>query len=205
MAAYKDKERNSWYCKFYYETWDGCKRQTTKRGFATKKAAVEWENEFKASVKAEMTMTMASFVDVYFKDKKGELKERSLKNKRYMIDVHILPYFGERKVKDITASDIIQWQNTIREKGFEPTYERMIQNPVKPVLLFPGEGILGVDIQEHPGNTDGLGQHHFQGNILPEGIQLPLVVEQIPHRGGVIHVSVVDTETAGGGDKILGC
>ena len=145
MSAYKDKERGSWYCKFYYETWDGCKRQTTKRGFATKKAAVEWENEFKASVKAEMTMTMASFVNVYFKDKKGELKERSLKNKRYMIDVHILPYFGERKVKDITASDIIQWQNTIREKGFEPTYERMIQNQMT-ALFTHAYNIYGLSV-----------------------------------------------------------
>ena len=99
MPAYKDKERNTWYCKFYYETWDGQKKHTTKRGFQTKKAAIEWENEFKASVKAEMTMTVASFVKIYFNDKKGELKERSIRNKEYMMNVHIIPYFGERKMK----------------------------------------------------------------------------------------------------------
>ncbi|MSS62788.1 site-specific integrase [Velocimicrobium porci] len=128
MPAYKDKERNTWYCKFYYETWDGQKKHTTKRGFQTKKAAIEWENEFKASVKAEMTMTVASFVKIYFNDKKGELKERSIRNKEYMMNVHIIPYFGERKMNEITPSDIIQWQNVIREKNYSETYLRMIQN-----------------------------------------------------------------------------
>lgn len=145
MSAYKDKERNSWYCKFYYETWDGCKRQTTKRGFPTKKAALEWEHEFKASAKAEMTMTMESFVKVYFNDKKGELKERSLKSKRYMIEAHIIPYFGDRKVKDITASDIIQWQNIMREKGFAQTYLRMIQNQMT-ALFTHAYNIYGLSV-----------------------------------------------------------
>ena len=130
MPAYKDKERNTWCCKFYYETWDGQRKHTTKRGFKTKKAATEWENEFKASVKAEMTMTLATFTKVYFNDKKGELKERSVRNKKYMIEAHVLPYFGERKMNEITPSDIIQWQNMMREKQYSETYLRMIQNQI---------------------------------------------------------------------------
>lgn len=130
MPVYKDKVRNTWYCMFYYETWDGTKKHTTKRGFKTKKAAQEWEKEFIASAKAEMTMTLGSFVKIYFNDKKGELKERSIKNKKYMIDSHVLPYFGEKKMCEITPSDIIQWQNTIREKGYSQTYLRMIQNQI---------------------------------------------------------------------------
>ena len=38
---------------------------------------------------------------MYFEDKKGELKERSQKNKRHMIEKHILPYFGEKKINFI--------------------------------------------------------------------------------------------------------
>lgn len=75
-----------------------------------------------------MTMTVASFVKIYFNDKKGELKERSIRNKEYMMNVHIIPYFGERKMNEITPSDIIQWQNVIREKNYSETYLRMIQN-----------------------------------------------------------------------------
>ena len=65
---------------------------------------------------------------MYFEDKKGELKDRSLKNKRHMIEKHILPYFGEKKINEIKTTDIIKWQNLIREKDYAETYQRMLQN-----------------------------------------------------------------------------
>lgn len=44
MSVYKDEKRNSWYVKFRYVDYYGVKKQTTKRGFATKREASEWEN-----------------------------------------------------------------------------------------------------------------------------------------------------------------
>ena len=128
MPAYKDEKTNTWYCKFYHSTWDGKRKQTTKRGFSTKKAAQQWEHEQKAAGKADMSVTLETFVNMYFEDKKGELKERSIKNKQYMINSQIIPYFGKKKMNEITAPEIIQWQNLMREKGFAPTYLRMLQN-----------------------------------------------------------------------------
>ena len=46
MSAYKDKKTNKWYVFFYYEDWQGNKKGKTKRGFNTKKKALEWEREF---------------------------------------------------------------------------------------------------------------------------------------------------------------
>lgn len=46
--------------------------------------------------------------------------------KRHMIDVHILPYFKERKVAEITPLDIKKWQNEIKKKGFSDTYLKTI-------------------------------------------------------------------------------
>lgn len=77
-----------------------------------------------------MDMTMGAFIEIYFRDKSGELKERSVKNKRYMIEAHVLPYFENKPMNSITPSDIIQWQNEIRAKGFSQTYLRMIQNQI---------------------------------------------------------------------------
>ena len=45
-----------------------------------------------------------------------------------MMNKHIVPYFGTRKMNEITPAEIIQWQNTIQEKGYSKTYERMTQN-----------------------------------------------------------------------------
>ena len=83
----------------------------------------------------------------FFADATGrnELKERSLKSKRYMIEAHIIPYFGDRKVKDITASDIIQWQNIMREKGFAQTCLRMIQNQMT-ALFTHAYNIYGLSV-----------------------------------------------------------
>ena len=73
-------------------------------------------------------MEMNSFIQVYFEDKKNELKENSIRNKQHMMNKHIVPYFGTRKMNEITPAEIIQWQNAIQEKGYSKTYERMIQN-----------------------------------------------------------------------------
>ena len=130
MPAYKDEQRGTWYCLFYYEDWQGNKKKKQKRGSKTKKEALEWENNYKMSANANMDMTLGSFVEIYFRDKAGELKERSVKNKRYMIRTHILPYFENKPMNSITPADIIQWQNTIKAKGFVPTYLKMIQNQI---------------------------------------------------------------------------
>ena len=101
-----------------------------KRGFKTKRDALNYENEFRASVAVEPDMQMDKFIDIYFSDKRNELKESSMRNKRHMMNKHILPYFGPRKLNEITPADIIQWQKIIQEENLSKTYERMIQNQI---------------------------------------------------------------------------
>lgn len=128
MSAYKDKTQGTWYVSFRYIDWTGKKIQKLKRGFKTKKEALNYEKEFIRKTAADMKMEMNSFIQVYFEDKKNELKENSIRNKQHMLNKHIVPYFGTRKMNEITPAEIIQWQNTIQEKGYSKTYERMIQN-----------------------------------------------------------------------------
>lgn len=47
MSAYNDIERGTWYCRFRYTDYTGEKHETTKRGFKTKKAALQYEAELK--------------------------------------------------------------------------------------------------------------------------------------------------------------
>ena len=128
MSAYKDKTQGTWYVSFRYIDWTGKKTQKLKRGFKTKKEALNYEKEFIRKTAADMKMEMGSFIEVYFEDKRKELKENSIRNKQHMMNKHIVPYFGTRKMNEITPADVIQWQNTIQEKGYSKTYERMIQN-----------------------------------------------------------------------------
>lgn len=114
----------------YYEKRDESKKRKKKSGSKTRREALAWDNFFQLSVKADMNMTMGAFVEVYFRDKEGELKERSIKNKRYMIESHILPYFQDKKMNEITLAHIIQWQQAMRQKGYAQTYLRMMQNQI---------------------------------------------------------------------------
>lgn len=106
MPAYKDETNNTWYCQFYYTDWKGNKKKKLKRGFQTKKQAKVWEVEFQKGASADMDMTFASFTEIYFQDKSMELKERTIKSKRYIVNTHLLPYFANRKMNEITPSTL---------------------------------------------------------------------------------------------------
>ena len=135
MPAYKDNESGKWNVQFYYVDWTGKRKKKHKRGFATKKEAQTYESEFIRKASANMDMKMKSFVEIYFSDKSGELKERSIRNKRYMINSHILPYFGEKAMNEITPSDIINWQNEMRDNfEYSQSYLRMLQNQVTAIF-----------------------------------------------------------------------
>ena len=128
MGVYKDDKTESWFCKFYFKDWQGDRHQTTKRGFKTKRDALRWQADFIAKENRSMHISFEAYVKIYFEDKKNKLKERTVYNKKYMIDKHILPYFKNKKVDEVTSSDIIQWQNAMEEKGYSQTYLRMVQN-----------------------------------------------------------------------------
>lgn len=134
MSVYKDEERNTWYVILRYQNWTGERKQKKKRGFLTKKEAVVWEREFLQKQYANMDMVFKAFVDVYFNDMSSRLKERSIKNKKYMIDAKVVPFFGNKAMNSIKPADIIQWQNKMLEQGYSATYLRMLQNQVSTIF-----------------------------------------------------------------------
>lgn len=107
MPVYKDKERGTYYVSCYTSSH----RRKTKRGFKTKKAAMEWESEFIRSGSNDLSMTFASFVGVYRNDMLHKIREHTWQTKNAIIDSVILPYFGDMPVSSIKATDIMKWQN----------------------------------------------------------------------------------------------
>ena len=112
------------------------KNKKNKRGFRTKKEAQQYEAEYIRVAKADMDMKLSLFVDIYLQDKEVELKKRTLRNKRYMIDTHVIPFLGDKKMNEITPADIIAWQKEIKEKNdFSESYLRMLQNQVTAIFI----------------------------------------------------------------------
>ena len=45
MAVYKDEKSGTWRVIYRYTDWTGEQKQTSKRGFTTKREAQAWERE----------------------------------------------------------------------------------------------------------------------------------------------------------------
>ena len=130
MAVYKDGDK--WRVIYRYTNYKGERKQTQKRGFATKREAVAWEREVMLKSESKLDMTFASFFEIYEEDKKKRVKENTWESKSHVIRTKILPYFGERKIAEIEPKDVIAWQNELLaykgENGevYSPTYLKTI-------------------------------------------------------------------------------
>ena len=140
MGAFKNKKNGTWYVQFRYTDWKGERQQKLKRGFATKREAQEWERQFLMSKRADINMTFEQFAKLYERDIKPKLKLNTWITKESIIQKKILPYFGKRKLSEITARDIICWQNEIRElkdwhgKPLSATYLKTVHNQLSAIF-----------------------------------------------------------------------
>ena len=130
MAVYKDGDK--WRVIYRFTNWKGERKQTQKRGFATKREAQAWEREILLKNESKLDMTFASFFAIYEADKKKRVKENTWESKSHVIRTKIIPYFGDRKIAEIEPKDVIAWQNEMLgykgENGevYSPTYLKTI-------------------------------------------------------------------------------
>ena len=140
MPAYKDETRNNWYCAFYFEDWNGERKKKMKRGFETKKAAQDWERQFLLQRAADTDMRFDKFVEQYIADRKDRLRENTWLTKEHIINTKILPYFKDRKLREIQARDVIAWQNELmsakddRGKPYSSTYLKTVHNQLSAIF-----------------------------------------------------------------------
>ena len=140
MAVIKNTKTNTWEVRTYYKDWTGERKQKTKRGFAKKSEAQEWERAFKLKCEQNLDMKFEDFVDLYLNDIELRLKRNSFLTKEHIIRTKILPYFNKKKLQEIRPSDIVQWQNEImkmtKDNGepFSPVYLKTIHNQMSAIL-----------------------------------------------------------------------
>lgn len=139
MAAIKDKN-GTWFTSFRFTDWRGERKQKVKRGFQTKREALEWERDFLQQKTADLTMPFESFVKIYTKDMKERLKRNTWQTKESIIEHKILPYFNNKKISEIKPSDVIAWQNEMiafrdkSGKAFSPIYLKTLHNQLSAIF-----------------------------------------------------------------------
>ena len=140
MPAYMNGKTGAWYVQCYYSDIDGNRKHKVKRGFATKGEALAWETEFLACADGSMSMPFEAFVKRYSEDVRPRLKLNTWLTKESIIKKKILPYFAKRKLSEITAKDIICWQNEVREmtdchgKPLSKTYLKTVHNQLSAIF-----------------------------------------------------------------------
>lgn len=130
MPAYKDNKKGTWYAKFRYTDWQGNRKETTKRGFPTKKAAKEYEEEYKRKAQGTADMTLASLYEIYIADKKQRVKQSTVDSVANTLQTHILPMLGNLPLPSITPAVIRKWQNKLAN-----TASRRDKRALKPSTL----------------------------------------------------------------------
>ena len=134
MPAYKDSKTGTWFVKFYCKDWTGENKQIKKRGFATKREALDYERNYKIRQENNLDMTFGELWKLYTEDVKNYVKLNTWLTKEHIVDTKILPYFKNLKMNEITPGDVRKWQNEMvafrneNGKSYSQTYKKIMHN-----------------------------------------------------------------------------
>ena len=138
MPACKDEKTGKWFTKFYYTNWQGIKQQKWKRGFATKKEALAFERDFLEKQSANPDMTFQNLYEIYMEDMAARLKQSTLLTKKTVLQTHILPFFGNKPINEIKASDVRRWQAKLMSSpnNYSQTYLKKINTELNSIINY---------------------------------------------------------------------
>ena len=152
MAAYKDEARGTWYVSFHYNDWTGKNRRKLKRGFRTRKEALEYEQKFRLQQATNLDMKFSDFYKLYEDDVKPKLKLNTWRTKEVIFEKKLIPYFKDKKMNEISPADIIKWQNEMIKyrndgKPYKPTYLKKMQSELSAIF---NHAVRFYNLRENP-------------------------------------------------------
>lgn len=153
MAAYKDEARGTWYVSFHYNDWTGKNKRKLKRGFRTRKEALEYEQKFLLQQATNLDMRFEDFYKLYEEDLKPKLKLNTWRTKDVIFQKKLIPYFKDKKMNEISPADIIKWQNEVikkrqaDDKPYKPTYLKTMQSELSAIF---NHAVRFYNLRENP-------------------------------------------------------
>lgn len=147
MPAYFDEKTKTYYVKFYYENWQGQRKQKMKRGFKLQREAKDWERKFLEQFAKNPTITFQTLYEKYKEYITLRIRESTAASRFNMIDNHILPYFKDRIIADIGPAEVAAWQNSMLEKKLSDTYLNQANIYLKAMFSY---AVDYVDLPKNP-------------------------------------------------------
>lgn len=161
MPAYKDSKRGTWYVKFRYTDWQGARKETTKRGFATKREAKNFEEEFKRKLSGTSDMNFESLYEIYLDDRKKNTKHSTVLSIDTTVRNHILEPLKNLPLSDITPNVIRKWQNDMAAKDLADSTLKQINRRLSAILNF---GVKYYGMGGNPMKVTGT-QGHYEKRV----------------------------------------
>ncbi len=103
-----------------------------KCGYVTGHTKAECEDKYIRKSMAlrtggdETTITVQQLYETYITASKTRLKASSIESMSYALRLHVLPYFGEKKIKNVTLRDVEIWKARMDDLGFKYKYKAKI-------------------------------------------------------------------------------
>lgn len=144
MPAYKYTKGNktAWYANFYYKDWTGQRHHICKRGFATRREALQYEKDYIDREKNTTNITFGNLVENYMEDMGSRLKPTTMQQKKHIVELKILPYFKDIKIAEITPVMVRKWQSELLNykdengKGYAQTYLKSIHEQLSAIMNY---------------------------------------------------------------------
>ena len=127
MSVTKDGDTGRWMSQIRVTDWTGKTIHKKKRGFATKKEALQWERDFISQSSGSLGMKFGDFIELYLKDIEQRLKPTTVASKKLIINQRVTPFFNKIPLNEILPTHIRQWQNELtsyRDENGKP-YSQM--------------------------------------------------------------------------------
>ena len=163
MSVTKDMKTGRWMSQIRITDWTGKKIHKKKRGFPTKREALQWEQRYLSRINGSQNMLFGDFVSIYMNDMKARLKPSTLATKELLIRQKLLPYFEKLPLNDIRPSDIRSWQNTVSAvqsdgNRYSATYLKSINNQLTAIFNY---AVKYYNLSENPCHKAGtIGASH---------------------------------------------
>ncbi len=123
MPSFEQNEKNKKWSVRFRAIEDGVEKNKRLSGFKTKKEAnlayLEFQSENNKKIKKEASknepqeMLFSVLIDGFLQNQKTRVKESSYLSNKSKINIHIAPFFGEKKIKEITPLVVLEWQQNI--------------------------------------------------------------------------------------------
>ena len=94
----------------------------------------------------ECNLSFSDFSDIYISDMDMRLKKTTMHTKRRIFARFILPSFGRKRLSQVSAKDVREWQNDLLKTDLSPAYLRLIDSELIGIFSY------AVRFYDLPGN-----------------------------------------------------